>query len=332
MGLRGAPLLLIRLRKPRRSLITSQPVNHDLESTSFLAGVPASHARARLTLLCAHDGSPRPLTQKILERPRLIERIRAGIQQPERTYLSVFNSTALERKLAVLLGIPLNGVDPKLSHLGTKSGSRKVFREAGVDVPLGTEDLRTEHEVENALLELRDKRRGIQRAVVKLNDSFSGEGNALFRFPEGNRRSDVHDALRDLEFSVPSETSTLYFEKFARMGGIVEEFIDAPEKASPSAQLRISPSGEVLTISTHDQILGGPTGQVFLGSSFPANEDYRLQVHEAGQKIGQVLASHGVVSRFGVDFLVSRQGPREPGTPRPGITWHGWTTHPTALL
>ena len=51
----------------------------------------------------------------------------------------------------MLLGIPLNGVDPKLIHLGTKSGSRKVFREAGVTLPLGMEDLRTEHEVENAL-------------------------------------------------------------------------------------------------------------------------------------------------------------------------------------
>jgi hypothetical protein len=330
--------LLIRLRNPRARMvyITSQPVHPMILEYyfQFLAGVPASHARARLTLLCAHDGSPRPLTQKILERPRLIERIRAGIQEPERTYLSVFNSTPLERKLSVLLGIPLNGVDPKLSHLGTKSGSRKVFREAGVEVPLGTEDLRTEHEVENALLELRDKRPGIQRAVIKLNDSFSGEGNALFRFPEGNRRSDLHDALRELEFSVPSETSALYFEKFARMGGIVEEFVDAPEKASPSAQLRISPSGEVLTISTHDQILGGPTGQVFLGSSFPAHEEYRLQVHEAGEKIGQVLASYGVVSRFGVDFLVSRQAPREP--------WRlhaleinlrmGGTTHPYLAL
>lgn len=29
------------------------------------------------------------------------------------------------------------------------------------------------------------------------------------------------------------------------MGGVVEEFIDAPEKASPSVQLRVSPRGHV---------------------------------------------------------------------------------------
>ena len=42
-------------------------------------GIPASHARSRLTLLCAHDASPRSLTEEILERPRLLERIRAGM-------------------------------------------------------------------------------------------------------------------------------------------------------------------------------------------------------------------------------------------------------------
>src|SRR5436190_16491338 len=116
--------LLIRLRNPRARMVfvTSQPV-HPLVLEyyfQFLAGIPASHARARLTLLCAHDASPRSLTEKILERPRLVQRIRDGIQDPSRAYLTVFNSTPLERKLAVLLGIPLNGVDPNLIHLGTK--------------------------------------------------------------------------------------------------------------------------------------------------------------------------------------------------------------------
>jgi hypothetical protein len=330
--------LLIRLRNPRGRMvyITSQPIHPMILEYyfQFLAGVPASHARARLTLLCAHDSSPRSLTEKILERPRLLERIRAGIHDRSRAYLTVFNSTVLERKLAVLLGIPLNGVDPKLTHLGSKSGSRKVFREAGVDLPVGTEDLRSEHEVENALLDLRDRRPGIRRAVIKLNDSFSGEGNAIFRYPEGIRRSDAQDQLRQIELSVPSETPPLFFEKLARMGGVVEEFIEAPEKFSPSAQVRLSPHGEVTLISTHDQILGGPTGQVFLGSSFPAHEDYRLQVHEVAYTIGKVLSSYGVVSRFGVDFLVWRQSPEEAWkvTALEINLRMGGTTHPYLAL
>jgi hypothetical protein len=330
--------LLIRLRNPKARMVfvTSQPVHPMILEYyfQFLAGIPASHARARLTLLCAHDASPRSLTEKILERPRLIERIRAGIQERERAYLTVFNSTPLERRLAVLLGLPLNGVDPSLIHLGTKSGSRKVFREAGIDVPLGAEDLRSEHDVENALLEIAAKRPGARRAVIKLNDSFSGEGNALFRFPEESSRPALREALQLLEFSVPSETPEVYFDKFARMGGVVEEFVEGPEKASPSAQLRVSPRGEIVILSTHDQILGGPSGQVFLGCRFPARDSYRMLVQAAGTRIGEVMAAHGVVSRFAVDFLVVRDAPERP--------WRlyaleinlrmGGTTHPYLAL
>jgi hypothetical protein len=305
--------LLIRLRNPRARVVyvTSQPVHPMILDYYFqlLAGIPASHARSRLTLLCAYDASPRSLTEKILERPRLIERIREGIQDRSRAYLTVFNSTPLERKLAVLLGIPLNGADPDLSHLGTKSGSRKVFREAGVPLPEGFEDLQSQDDIEAALIELAARRPGIRRAVVKLNDSFSGEGNAIFRYPEMGSRAAVREALHRIELPVPEETFESYSEKFCRMGGIVEEFIEAPEKVSPSAQLRISPRGEVLPISTHDQILGGPSDQVFLGCSFPAREDYRQRILEAAMRIGEVLAPQGVVSRFAIDFLLWRADP-----------------------
>jgi hypothetical protein len=302
--------LLIRLRNPRARLVyvTSQAVHPIILEyyLQFLAGIPASHARSRLTLLCADDASPRSLTEKILERPRLIERIRAGIVDPSRSYLTIFNSTPLERKLAVLLGIPLNGCDPNLSHLGTKSGSRKVFKEAGIDLPPGTEDLHTQREVAEALHELHAGHPTLRKAVIKLNESFSGEGNAIFRFPEAGGVNAHREALRHVEFSVPTETPEAYFDKFARMGGIVEAFVDAKEKHSPSSQHRISPHEESTAISTHDQILGGPSGQVFLGCSFPAHDDYRMKVQEAGQKIGAVLARYGVVSRFAVDYLVHR--------------------------
>jgi hypothetical protein len=302
--------LLIRLRNPRARVVyvTSQPV-HDIILEyyfQFLAGIPASHARGRLTLLCAHDASPRSLTEKILERPRLIERIRAGIKDPSRAYLTVFNSTPHERRLAVLLDIPMNGCDPHLTHHGNKSGSRKTFRSAGVPLPDGAEDLRSEQEVEDALVDLKGRNPGLKRAVVKLNESFSGEGNALLRYPEGPGREPLRQAIRDLQFSVASETPAAYFEKMARMGGIVEEYIEGRHKVSPSAQLRIGPHGEVLPISTHDQILGGPTGQVFLGCAFPADDEYRLRIQSEAVKIGRTLAGHGVVSRFGVDFLLWR--------------------------
>ena len=330
--------LLIRLRNPKARVVfvTSMPLHPLILEYYFelLAGTPASHARSRLTVLCAHDASPRPLTEKILERPRLIERIRVAIPDPLRAYLTVFNSTALERKLAVLLGIPLNGVDPQLAHHGTKSGSRKIFREAGVPLPEGLEDLRDEHDVVEALDDLRERRPGLRRAVVKLDDSFSGEGNAIFAYPEADGPAAISRALDDLEFSVPSETRASYFGKFARMGGIVEEFIEGREKTSPSVQLRITPHARAELISSHDQILGGARQQVFLGCTFPAHDAYRVPIQELALRIGAALAAHDVVSRFAVDFLAWRDAPEE--------SWRlaaleinlrmGGTTHPYLAL
>ena len=330
--------LLIRLRNPRAHVVfvTSQPVHPLVLEYYFqlLVGIPASHARARLTLLCAHDASPRSLTEKVLERPRLIERIRAGIPDHSRAYLTVFNSTPLERKLAVLLGIPLNGVDPTLTGLGSKSGCRKAFREAGVDLPLGFEDLSSEDDVADALLELHARRPGLRKAVIKLNESFSGEGNALFRYPAEGGREAVRAAMRGVEFSVASEACDDYFGKFSRMGGIVEEWLEGDEKLSPSVQLRVDPHGDVVPISTHDQVLGGPNGQVYLGCLFPADERYRLAIQAEALKVGKVLADKGVVSRFAIDFLVARsRGETEWRAYALEINLRmGGTTHPYLAL
>ena len=309
-------LLLIRLRNPRAHVVyvTSQPVHPLILDyyLNLLAGVPASHARARLTMLCVYDASPRPLTQKILERPRLLQRIRYAVPDPTQAYLTVFNATPLERTLSVLLGIPLNGLDPSLAHLGTKSGSRRVFREAGIDMPAGVEDVQTRDDVAEALMELRQQRPAMRRALIKLNDSFSGEGNALVLCPEGTDRSAVRRAVDRAVMPVPTERPAQYFDKLKRMGGVVEEFVEAPHKESPSAQFRTSPHGEVLDVSTHDQILGGDSGQIYLGCTFPAREEYRQAIRDAGARVGEVLARHGVVSRYGVDFLAWRHAPDEP--------------------
>jgi hypothetical protein len=329
--------LLIRLRNPhaRMVYVTSQPVHPLILDYYFqlLAGIPASHARSRLTLLCAYDASPRALTEKVLERPRLVQRIRYGIADRSRAFMTCFNATPLERKLSVLLGIPLNGVDPALAGLGTKSGSRKVFREAGVALPDGFEDLRSEDDAARALAELRVRRPGIRRAVLKLEESFSGEGNAVFRYPESESPNAIRDALGLLDCAVPEETPQSYLAKFGRAGGIVEEFLQYPESASPSVQLRIDPHGEVVLISSHDQILGGASGQVYQGCRFPAADPYRRAVQDQARAIGGVLARRGVVSRFGVDFFAGRSADGTWATFALEINLRiGGTTHPFLAL
>src|SRR5258708_31052425 len=107
----------------------------------LLPGVIPSHARPRLFLIAPLDGSARPLSDKLLDRPRLIERIRSLIMDPARAHLVPFNTTSREKELALRLGIPIYGADPKFFPLGTKSGCRRIFMDEDVLSPLGREDI-----------------------------------------------------------------------------------------------------------------------------------------------------------------------------------------------
>lgn len=314
---------LMRLRDPRARVIyvTSQPLHPEIVDyyLGLLTGVSARSSRARLQLFCCYDGTARPLTEKILERPRLIQRIRAAMGPAEGAYLTCFNSTPLEQRLAETLGIPLNGCDPALLDLGSKSGGREIFRAAGVSLPEGRERLHTVDEVMDALVEI--WKPGLQRAVIKLNHSFAGAGNAVMTYPQERptdpaaQRNAVMQALGALSFTGDA-TAEPFFDKLQIMGGVVEEMIQAPEVLSPSVQLRLTPVGELEVVSTHDQILGGATGQSYSGCRFPANEAYRLRIQADALAVGKELERRGVSSRFAVDFVVA---PSDDGGP-----WQAW--------
>jgi hypothetical protein len=332
-------LLLLRMPNTRLVYVTSQPL-HPLVVDYYLnmmQGVPTAHARRRLALLSAYDGGPRALSEKLLDRPRLLARLAASIGDPAIAHLSVFSSSPLERTLAVRLGIPLYSCDPALMTLGSKSGGRRLFGEAGVPCPAGEEDLRDRADVVAALAALRRLDPSLRRAVVKLDEGFSGEGNALFDYagaPEGTGLERWIDAElpRRLRFEAPGETFDHYLGKLAGMRGIVEAWIDGEDKRSPSAQFRIDPLGRIESVSTHDQVLGGPNGQVFHGSLFPAAAGYREDIHAAGRAVAERLRERGVIGRVGVDFIVVREG----------AGWRHWaieinlrkggTTHPFQML
>src|SRR5881409_154392 len=175
--------LLLLLRQPRARLIyvTSQTILPSIIDyyLDLLPGVIPSHARQRLFLISPIDGSVRPLSDKLLERPRLIERIRSLVMDPDRAHLIPFNTTNREKELALRLGIPMYGADPKFFPLGTKSGCRRIFMEENVPHPVGRENIGSKEELADAIVEMRAKKPSIQQVLVKLNEGVSGAGNAI---------------------------------------------------------------------------------------------------------------------------------------------------------
>jgi PGM1 C-terminal domain len=304
-------LMLLRLPNTRLVFVTSTPIDPIIIDyyLNLLPGVPHAHARRRLTLLSAYDASPVTLTRKVLERPRLLARIRAAIGDPQLAHLSCFNVTPLERALALALAIPLYGCDPELAELGSKSGSRDVFRAARVPMPAGFGNLRDATDIAQALAAMRAQDPALEHAVVKLNDGASGEGNALFSYAGAPRGAAAlarwveAELSQRLVFELSGETWLHYQGKLAGMGGIVEAWVAGEGKRSPSVQLRITPTARLEVISTHDQVLGGSTGQKFLGATFPADPAYRQEIAQLATRVGAVLLGRGVIGRFSVDFV-----------------------------
>ena len=270
----------------------------------------------------------------------MLRRIGDLIPDRTRSHLVPYNTTALERDLAIALGIPMYGADPRLFELGTKTGCRRLFAEEGVRHPIGLEDLHTMDDVLDATMRLRAQRSSVQSVIVKLNEGVSGEGNAMVDLsglpPPGgaDERDAIGKRIRSMTFESPDVPFDAYAAKLVERGGIVEELISGTELRSPSVQMRVIPgSRKVELLSTHDQLLGGPSGQSYLGCRFPADFAYAKAISSEAMIVGERLAREGVLGRFALDFVVVKDaaGAWTPYAIEINLR-KGGTTHPFLTL
>jgi hypothetical protein len=333
-------LVLALLGGPRTRVIyvTSQPILPRLIDyyLSLMRQAPPADLRQRLQLISVGDGSPRALIDKILSRPLLIERLRSLIGNPERALILPFMTTPGEVELAVRLGVPVYGPDPSLAIYGTKSGARRLFAEAGIPHPPGRDGVYTVNDIVEAVSELQTTNPNLSSVMVKLDDSAGGLGNARLHVEGAESPHELRRRIEKLEVEDTEASAESFLAELELRGGVVEERIVGNEVRSPSAQLRASPERQVEILSTHDQLLGGPTGQTFLGCRFPADQDYGALVARLGERVGWILARQGVIGRFGVDFVVVRQAEgwypyaievnlRNGGTTHPMLTMQALT-------
>jgi hypothetical protein len=321
--------------------LTSAPIQKEIIDyyLDILPSVSISSARRRLIQISPHDLSDRPLVKKLLERPKLIEQIRNAIPNLEMAHLAPFMTTDMERDFAVQLGIPMYAADPRFFAFGTKSGCRQVFSEEGIQHPQGAENIFSRDDLVQSLSQMRAQKPEIEKAIIKHNDGVSGFGNATLDLsglpkPEAaEEKTALEERLKEMQFELAEVDYDWYMKELETKGGIAEELISGDDLFSPSVQLRIAPTGKVELLSTHDQILGGPSGQTYMGARFPANPEYGPMITHEAEKIGNRFAKEGVVGRFALDFVVLRSrwrweqyaievNLRKGGTTHPYLTLH----------
>ncbi|MEO6121246.1 MAG: carboxylate-amine ligase, partial [Acidimicrobiales bacterium] len=171
--------LLLARPGVRLVYVTSVPVDEAVIDyyLRFLAD-PAG-ARHRLTMITLHQPGPLALSEKLVDRPDILTLVRQAVGDTEGAFVLPFNVTPAERLVGEALGMALYGSPAELAHLGSKSGARHVARRAGVPILVGAEDLRSLPAVDAAIAAIRDRRPDAPAVVLKLNEGFSGQGNAI---------------------------------------------------------------------------------------------------------------------------------------------------------
>jgi len=297
----------------------------------YLQLVPADRrasARSRTTLIEVQDGTNRSVAAKLLDRPDLLDQIRATVGDRP-ALIEPWNVTENEVALALALGVPINGSNPRVRGLGFKSEGRRLMQRAGVPVPFGVEDVRSADDVVAAILAIRKARPNAPGVVIKHDDSGAGDGNVVLDLGPMDAATDPEAWLREQFDALPD-----WYRADLERGGIVEERIAGDRFTSPSAQVDIRPGGRVVVLATHEQVLGGESGQVYLGCRFPADPAYAPELARHAVAIGELLADAGALGRFSVDFVASADG--EAGEWRVHALEinlrKGGTTHPYAAM
>src|SRR5262245_16517315 len=171
-------LVLGLLRAPESRVVyaTSLPVLPRIVDywLKLVPGLDSAEASRRLSLVSLGDGTLEPLSAKLLSRPLTLDRIRGQVADPRLAVIVPFVVTDLEVRLALALGLPIYGSDPRLSALGSKAGARKLFREEGISHPQGIDDVGSWLDVIDAIRSLREGSPGMSGVVVKLNEGFGG--------------------------------------------------------------------------------------------------------------------------------------------------------------
>jgi hypothetical protein len=200
------------------------------------------------------------VAQKLVENKRALAEI-ARVRRNRLAFLEPWQVTEHEVRAAVALQMPVNGTDPALRPLAYKSTGRRLFRAAGVPVPVGYEDVHSVEDVVAAADRIKGERPACRAVVVKHDDSGAGDGNVVL---------DLAADLRTQLMALPE-----WYLHDLVAGGIVEERIVGREFTSPSAQVDLLPDGRVVLLATHEQELGGPDGQVYMGCRFPRSVGIR---------------------------------------------------------
>ncbi|XP_047452635.1 IQ motif-containing protein H [Mugil cephalus] len=265
--------------------------------------------------------------------PRTLKRIR-NLIQGKQAY--IVGGVAHTDDLAVAdeLGVPILGPEPAIAQLhGSKSGGRRIFAGAGIDVPPGQGDIYSLNQLHEILAELMTENMDVQRWLFKTDSEHGGRGTAYcdtchiscykwarheyHRYgPElwNTKWMQEPVLLRYLDeipewlahYAQPAKTScypnwACFLKTFLRQGGVVEAYPPSDSITCLTVDLLLEPGGEVTVLSCGDQLHGSCQLEA-IGSTVPQTSVHPEILHSICTRVGQACLQRRIVGHVSVDL------------------------------
>uniref|UniRef100_A0A8C3AGA1 IQ motif containing H n=1 Tax=Cyclopterus lumpus TaxID=8103 RepID=A0A8C3AGA1_CYCLU len=262
--------------------------------------------------------------------PRTLKRIKHLIQGKQ---AYIVGGVAHVDDLAVAddLGVPILAPEPAIAQLySTKSGGRRIFTEAEVDLPPGQGDIYTLNQLHGTLARLMTQNIHVQRWLFKMDSEHGGRGTAYCDTCHLNL-SPTHFQqipnvctltlflqesvlLRYLDevpewlarYAQPAKTScypnwTCFLKTFLRQGGVVEAYPPSESVTCLTVDLLLEPGGEVTMLSCGDQLQGSCQLEA-IGSTVPQTSVQQETLKSICMRVGQACLQRLIVGYVSVDL------------------------------
>uniref|UniRef100_A0A8D3AU33 IQ motif containing H n=1 Tax=Scophthalmus maximus TaxID=52904 RepID=A0A8D3AU33_SCOMX len=265
--------------------------------------------------------------------PHTLKRIK-NLIQGKQAYIVGGVAHVDDLAVADELGVPILGPEPAVAQLySTKSGGRRIFTGAEVDVPPGQADIYSLNQLHETLAELLTQNFDVQRWLFKIDSEHSGRGTAYcdichlscykWALQEYHRHGPELWNTKWIQESVllryldeipewlarharPAKTSCYpnwarFRKTFLRQGGVVEAYPPSDSVTCLTVDLLLEPGGEVTMLSCGDQLHGSFQLEA-IGSTVPQTSVHPETLHSICLRVGQACLQRLIVGYVSVDL------------------------------
>ncbi|XP_051953537.1 IQ motif-containing protein H-like [Xyrauchen texanus] len=235
------------------------------------------------------------------------------------------------------LEVPLLGTEPAVAQLyGTKSGGKRIFSSAGVNMPPGKWDVYTLKQLHEGLAQLMTEHMEVQRWLFKIDGEIGGRGTAycdvchlrchrwaqeefnrhrpgLWRMSLAQVNAPVMvKILEEVPYLLASyarpvnmscyPTWASFLENFLREGGVIEAYPPSDSVTCLTVDLLVEPGGEVRMLSCGDQ-LRGPSSLEVVGCTMPQTSICPDVLHSICTRVGQACQKRSIMGHLSLDLV-----------------------------